>query len=226
MRVVQISSDVLPVPPRYGGAIETYIWNISKTLSAMGVEVHILSINTDVKESSIIINDNIYLHTYHLRGVAKILTVPVANVYKNVTYLTFKLNKMLLDIAKTYGSIDVIHSHYPATAIAPIFLRGILRGKMRLVLSVHGEYAGNILDRITFSKYDTILAVSNFIKHHVMQKFNIPSEKIKVIHNAVNTKLFKYDEKGADEIKKRLCLHGCPVPVSYTHLTLPTNREV
>ncbi|MEM4488730.1 MAG: hypothetical protein QXK88_08055 [Desulfurococcaceae archaeon] len=43
-RVVQLGTDKLPCPPPKGGAIERYIYGISRELAKNGVEVHIISL--------------------------------------------------------------------------------------------------------------------------------------------------------------------------------------
>ena len=147
MRVVQLSTDVLPTPPKYGGAIETYVWSISKFLSQMGVEVHIISVGNS--EKTIAVNKNLYIHTYRLPYI-NVLRIRRATEYKNVPYLVIKLSEMLSRVEWRYGSIDVVHSNYPSTDLASLMWRKIFGSKALFVPTVHGEYTGNILDRLIF----------------------------------------------------------------------------
>jgi glycosyltransferase involved in cell wall biosynthesis len=208
MRVVQLSSDILPTPPKYGGAIETYVWNISKFLSYTGVEVHVISIGDD--EKTLTINKNLYIHTYRLPHV-NILSIPGATIYKNVPFLAIKLSKMLSRIERRYGSIDVVHSHYPSTALASLMWRKIFGSKALFVLTVHGEYAGNILDKFIFSSYDVVCPVSNYIKQQIVRKFYVDLTRIKVLHNAVDTDLFKFDEIRAKMFREKLGTQNEPL---------------
>ena len=148
MKVVQLSSDALPVPPRYGGAIETYIWNLSKVLVSKNIDVHIFSLGD--KESSFT-TQKIHYHTFNLSTLSKIIRIPRLHTYKNLIYLLFKLNKIFITLSKGSCPSDVIHSHYPGTALIPIILRPFLK-KIKLVLTVHGEYCQNIFDKLIISK--------------------------------------------------------------------------
>jgi len=209
VRVVQVSSDVLPSPPKYGGAIETYIWDVSRVLSDMNVEVHIVSVSNG--RETLVVNDNCYIHAYSLSRVENVLRIPRVSVYRNVLLLTIKLSSILSGIEKKYGVIDVVHCHYPATALASLLWRNMSRSKVKYVLTVHGEYSGNILDKVIFSNCDVICAVSNYIKRHIIQKFNIAPEKVKVIHNAVDIDLFKFNRRKAEKIREMLSLRNDPV---------------
>ena len=208
MRVVQLSSDVLPTPPKYGGAIETYVWNVSKFLSHMGVEVHVISIGDS--EKTLAINNNLYVHTYRLPHVS-ILSISGATIYKNVPFLAIKLSEMLSRIERRYGSIDVVHSHYPSTALASLMWRKIFGSEALFVLTAHGEYVGNILDSFIFRTYDVICAVSNYIRQQIIRKFNVDLTRIKVLHNAVDSDLFKFDEIRAKMIREKLGIQNEPL---------------
>src|SRR3990167_7127898 len=56
------------------------------------------------------------------------------------------------------------------------------------------------LERHGMHKADRIIAVSNFTKNKIMAHYEIPSEKISVVHNAVDFSQHYYDE--SFEIKK------------------------
>ena len=104
---------------------------------------------------------------------------------------------------------DIIHCHDWMTFGAGIRAK---RKKSRpLVLHVHateldrtGGHQVNQhvydLERNGMQKADKILAVSNFTKNKIMAHYNIPSEKIKVVHNAVDFSEYVHNENF--EIKK------------------------
>lgn len=200
MKVFQLSSDVLPVPPRYGGAIETYIWNLSKSLSSHNVDVCILSLD---KKSSFFTTQNLTCRTFKLSLFSRIIRIPILKTYRNFFYLLFIFINIFFDLRKKFGSPDIIHSHYPGTAIVPLIIRPFFK-KTKFILTVHGEYDQNIFDKFILSKYDKILVVSSHIKKKVIENFKVPSEKVVVVHNGVDTNLFKYDYQGAREIRQKL----------------------
>jgi glycosyltransferase involved in cell wall biosynthesis len=174
----------------------------------MGVEVHIISVGNS--EKTIAVNKNLYIHTYRLPYI-NVLRIRRATIYKNVPFLVIKLSEMLSRVERRYGSIDVVHSHYPSTALASLMWRKIFGSKALFVLTVHGEYAGNILDRFILSNYDVICAVSNYIKQQITRKFNVDPTRIKALHNAVDTDLFKFDEVRAKMFREKLGIQNEPL---------------
>jgi len=44
LRIIELCTDILPCPPPKGGAIETYVYGISKAMGNLGVEVHLVTI--------------------------------------------------------------------------------------------------------------------------------------------------------------------------------------
>src|SRR3989344_4914508 len=104
---------------------------------------------------------------------------------------------------------DVIHCHDWMTFGAGI--RAKKKKNKPLVLHVHateldrtGGHKVNQhvydLERNGMHKADKIIAVSNFTKNKIMAHYEIPSEKISVVHNAVDFSQHYYDE--SFEIKK------------------------
>lgn len=104
------------------------------------------------------------------------------------------------EIAKEQD-FDVIHAHDWMTFKAAVHAKEI--SKKPLVVHVHAtEYdrsAGNpnpaVLDyeRIGMENADIVIAVSNYTKSIIMEKYNISENKIRVVHNAIEkttTKVF------------------------------------
>ena len=68
-------------------------------------------------------------------------------------------------------------------------------------------YLGRALPR-SIRRADVVVAVSDGVAHQIMDRFAIPAERVAVVSSGVVPAV------------------GLPVPVSYTHLTLPTKRIV
>ncbi len=106
--------------------------------------------------------------------------------------LVYRYNNLLA--ARVKGNYDVVHVHDWLTMKAGVQIKEKLH--IPLVLTVHStEYdrAGMLypnqwfidLEREGMQKADRIIAVSNYTKKIVVEKYGIPAEKITVIHNAV-----------------------------------------
>ena len=96
---------------------------------------------------------------------------------------------------KVNGDYDLVHCHDWLTVDAGIAVKKKLG--IPMILTVHStEYdrSGGIypnewfinIEKRGMENADKIIAVSNFTKRTIVEKYGIPEEKIRVIHNAVN----------------------------------------
>ncbi|MEM4258652.1 MAG: glycosyltransferase family 4 protein [Candidatus Thermoplasmatota archaeon] len=104
----------------------------------------------------------------------------------------YRYNDLL--VQKVKGTYDLVHCHDWLTIKAGVALKHKLG--IPLVLTVHStEYdrSGWIypnqwfidIEKEGMMQADVIIAVSNFTKKIIVEKYGIPSEKVHVIHNAV-----------------------------------------
>jgi len=94
-------------------------------------------------------------------------------------------------------SCDIIHCHDWMTSIAGIQAKKILNKP--LVIHIHStEYdrtAGwpNPLilnyEKLGLKMADMVIAISEYTKNMLIEKYNVPSEKIEVVHNAINSEV-------------------------------------
>jgi spore coat protein SA len=212
MRIVSIGTDRLPVPPKFGGAYETYIYGVSKTLVRMGHEVHIISFDYCEREYE---KDGIIYHTFSLNSpISKVLSKFLGLIdepNKNVPYVNVKILKILETINMKYGFIDVIHAHLLATCLAPIIFRRIYSNKTKLVLHWHNEPTPRKMkkwiNRWIAQEYDIHCAVSNYIRNKLINYLNINPAKVEVIYNAVDDEIFRFNIGSRKEMRHKLGLH-------------------
>lgn len=224
MRVVQVSTDQLCTPPNFGGAIETYVYGISKELHNLGPEVHLVGLAENWGEFQ---KEGVIFHPFTLqRSWTKAFHLFTLNggwakalgpLYKlvnpwNRTLLCSTINivQILRRIQEAYGSIDVIHCHYLSTSFAPIIYKKLHAPNVKLVLHWHNEpktnCIENYIDRWVTSKYDLNACVSIFIKKKILQLLNVCERKTKVIHNGVDTDFFNFDKKKRTIYRRKLGL--------------------
>lgn len=128
-------------------------------------------------------------------------------------------------------STDVIHAHDWLTFEAGMQAKQIT-GKP-LVAHVHatefdrsGEHSGNpIVHDIEYNGLmmaDRILAVSQITKDIIVKNYAIPSSKVEVVHNAINTETFVADTSAVQTYQylDQMKLHGYKVVVSLGRLTV------
>ncbi|HAX62034.1 MAG TPA: glycogen synthase [Elusimicrobia bacterium] len=66
----------------------------------------------------------------------------------------------------------------------------------------HGYQLSSWIEKIGIESADKVIAVSNLMKQDILKFFNIPSEKIEVIHNGVDLNKWKYTPL-SDSLKKK-----------------------
>ena len=209
-------------PPLSSGGLGTACYGLTKSLSRKGVEItFVLPYSFDVENADFV--------KVVSAGNIKITKIPSA-LQPYMSSQEYKKSLREKQSPKIYGStlfdevhrytlaaekiaeeenFDVIHCHDWMT-----FGAGIRTKKKKnkpLVMHVHateldrtGGHQVNQhvydLERQGMHKADRIIAVSNFTKNKIMAHYEIPSEKISVVHNAVDFSQHYYDE--SFEIKK------------------------
>jgi spore coat protein SA len=198
LKVLQVSSNSLPVPPDKGGAIETYIQKISDKLRSLNVESSILTI--EKKEDTGQESDESFYHKVKvddpicrfLENKAEILSLALVN------YRFYKECTRTIDVK----SPDIIHAHYFPT-FPSVWLYG-RRNKKKIIFSAHSEFRPSILTKFLFERTDLLLAVSEYIKKAILSSFGMSKERVRVVHNAIDTHVFRYEEKWREDIRREL----------------------
>ncbi len=196
LRVVMLSSDRVPVPPEKGGAIESWIYNISKELAKLGIEIHVISLagGKNIEKHYVYTDSCVYFHTFSLKEplakVSEILLHRSTFYNKYLAYLLWKVPKIISEIQENFGDIDIIHGHYFTTYLPILLLRKNFKVSA-LIFHAHNELKYNVANNLLIKKSDIIFAVSNFVKRSIIKTFNVPSEKIIVVPNCVDTEFFR-----------------------------------
>jgi len=80
LRIIELCTDRLPCLLQKGGAVETYVYGISRAMERLGAEVHLVSI----EKQKYVDYGNIHVHTINLTApiVAKLrnLLIIIARV--------------------------------------------------------------------------------------------------------------------------------------------------
>jgi glycosyltransferase involved in cell wall biosynthesis len=191
IRIVELCTDRLPCPPPKGGAIETYVYGISKAMVMQGAEVHLVTIekrrDVDYGKVHIHVIDLSTPIASKLRRFFATISPPNSNI----PYLSMKLIELFNEIEDVYGKIDVIHSHYFTTSFAPLIYKYIKEGDVAIVGHLHNEPKPNKVNKLLIELYDLHLAISKYVRHRTIGLLKINPNKIGVVYNAVDTEFFK-----------------------------------
>lgn len=186
------------LPPYNSGGLGTACYQLSKELSNSGIDIDfVLPYTADhaidfmnVISSSSSSSEHVY-STQAAYGSALFQGSNNHN-FDSVVYDTY--SRTVAELAKT-GDFDVIHAHDWLTFKAGVRAKQI-SGKP-LIAHVHateydraGANPGNpFVEEIEYSALtiaDKIVAVSEYTKQIIINRYKIPAEKIEVVHNSID----------------------------------------
>ena len=202
-------------PPLSSGGLGTACYGFTKSLSKKGVEItFVLPYSGDIDADFLKIipagnvkirNISSFLQPYmssqeYKKSLGK---KPQPKIYGSTLFEEVARYTLAAEKIAEEEDFDIIHCHDWMT-----FGAGIRAKKKKgkpLVLHVHatehdrtGGHQVNQhvydLERHGIHKADKVIAVSNFTKTKIMDHYGLPSEKIRVVHNAVDFSQHYYDE--------------------------------
>ena len=202
-------------PPLSSGGLGTACYGLTKSLSKKGVEItFVLPYSGDIDADFLKIipagnvkirNISSFLQPYmssqeYKKSLGK---KPQPKIYGSTLFEEVARYTLAAEKIAEEEDFDIIHCHDWMTFGAGI--RAKKKKNKPLVLHVHatehdrtGGHQVNQhvydLERHGMHKADKVIAVSNFTKTKIMDHYGLPSEKIRVVHNAVDFSQHYYDE--------------------------------
>ena len=203
-------------PPLSSGGLGTACYGLTKSLSKKGVEItFVLPYSGDIDADFLKIipagnvkirNISSFLQPYmssqeYKKSLGK---KPQPKIYGSTLFEEVARYTLAAEKIAEEEDFDIIHCHDWMTFGAGI--RAKKKKNKPLVLHVHatehdrtGGHQVNQhvydLERHGMHKADKVIAVSNFTKTKIMDHYGLPSEKIRVVHNAVDFSQHYYDEE-------------------------------
>lgn len=202
MRILMLSWEY---PPRIVGGISRVVHDLAQKLGEKGNEVHIATCqdqNTLEEE----VDKHVYVHR------VKSLDIGANNFIDWVMHLNFALLKCCIKMIDSGLRFDIIHAHDWIVAYASIVLKQSYN--VPLVATIHAtewgrnwgihndeqRYISSIEWWLTFESWKVIVN-SGYMNNEVMQVFQLPQDKIRVIPNGVD--LSKFDNVECDQEFRR-----------------------
>lgn len=192
-------------PPHVGGGVEKVVFEISRRLAKMGVDITVVTLNTMMAKGFEILEG---IKVYRFRPI--ILT----ETTKAQLAISPLLPLKILEVYKTEKP-DIIHANnrFFFTTICSVILKKIVGkplvttlhlGPMSLdrkILNLLIDVYEKTISRWIITNSDKIIAVSNAVMKHAL-KLGASHKKIKVIPNGVDLKEFGLREFKKTESKK------------------------
>ena len=183
------------------------ILQVVPSLNSGGVERGTIEIAKKIVETgnnSIVISSGGKLTPQLEESGTKHIYLNVAS--KNPFIMWFNIKK-IVDIIKKYN-VDIVHVRSRAPAWS--CYKAAQAAGIKLLTTFHGIYNFNNSIKKYYNSIMTkgkkVVAVSNFVKEHIIQNYEIDERKIKVIHRGVNHQEFdksKVSDQAIEEYKDK-----------------------
>jgi glycosyltransferase involved in cell wall biosynthesis len=198
-------------PPHIVGGLGRHVYELSKSLSAKGIEVKVLTY-TDGSSPA----------REEVDGVSVVRANPYGTRYPDFVSWVHGLNMQMIEAAKYVGNFDLLHAHDWLAACAGISLKHITRKPLLATIhstemgrrgSLKNDYERHIHELEWWLSYEAwkVICCSNYMLGEVSKNLSCPAEKMTVIPNG-------YAQNGGDLDQ--------PIPQSRRDYALNSERIV
>jgi glycosyltransferase involved in cell wall biosynthesis len=194
LRVALVSSGLIPIPPTRGGAVEEYVYQLSRHLRRLGIDAVVIDANYD---SSRVVYEDV--------NGAQVARVPTA---KPSAGFKERILKELLFGSTTASYInregfDVVHANNAWVGFTLALRRSA--GKLKsqgFVYTCHnplwpedrvhvGEKIVRLVEGYTMKIADTVIALNKTMQKALAEKAKVDPRKMIIVPNGVDTEFFR-----------------------------------
>jgi len=170
-------------PPHIVGGLGRHVHQLSKSLSAKGIEVKVLTYTDGSSPSSEVVD-----------GVSVVRMNPYGTRYPDFVSWIHGLNMQMIEAANAADDVDILHAHDWLAACAGIALKHMKRKP--LLATIHStemgrrgdlknDYERHIHELEWWLTYEAwkVICCSNFMLDEVSRNLSCPAAKMAVINN-------------------------------------------
>jgi D-inositol-3-phosphate glycosyltransferase len=214
MNILQVGTAGIKIPPQKYGAIELYIYSISRHMLKAGHSVTVVDIKEAKADPDIEYIDGIKFIRLHTKTtIASSRNFIVSYVQRRINTLSFAL-KVSSYIKR--GDFDIIHLHAILISLILVFLNRKLRGNM--VYAVHSpawfmspmgwlDKLSLVLECYLMRRVSRVIAQTAPLKAKLVARGKIKPEKVVVLHTGAEIGEFS-PEIDTGDIRERYGLEG------------------
>ncbi|RLG74655.1 MAG: hypothetical protein DRO12_06565 [Thermoprotei archaeon] len=229
MRVALLSSGLVPLPPVRGGAVEEYVFQLTRHLRKLNVEA--VAIDYTFNDSNVGLHDIDGSLILRIK-VPRIVRAPKGKILQELVFG--------LKVCEILSEFDVVHAN---TAWAS-FAVALEHGGRGLVYTCHNplwpeekvhvsEHVVRLVEGYTMRRGRAVVALNKTMMKAIVSKARVDPQRIFIVPNGVDTGFFK-PSIPADDIVKKYGLEGKRIVlfvgrVTYrkgVHLLLKAFREL
>lgn len=207
MRVMMLSWEY---PPRIVGGISPHVFDLSKELVKLGIELHVITKSTPMAPDEEIEPSGVHVHRVHLDETPNDFLHEIQLLNK----ATEDRVRLLLEDWRPGGQPTLFHAHDWLSLDAARTLK--YEYKLPIVATLHatewGRHGGIFSDAsryiaeqeywLTYEAWRLIVC-SDFMRGEAVRLFNCPYNKVDVVYNGVEPTKFQFDWADDDREKLR-----------------------
>lgn len=194
MRVALVSSGLVPVPPVKGGAVEEYVYQLSRHLRMLGVDA--VAVDADHYSDKVVYED--------VDG-AQIVKIPTAKLqirFKERIIQELLFGRSVIKYMDKEG-FDIVHANTAWVGFTFAMHRGIVRLRSKgLVYVCHnplwpedkvhtGEKIVRFVESYAMKSADSVLALNKTMHKVLAEKVRVGPGKMVIVPNGVDTEFFR-----------------------------------
>ena len=197
-------------PPRIVGGISPHVYDLSKELVKLGIEVHVVTKNTPLAPDEEIEPSGVHVHRVHLEREPDNFVHEIQLLNKATDLRV----RRLLEDWRPGGQPTIFHAHDWLSLESAQELK--YEYQLPVVATVHateeGRNGGIFTDMqkyihemeywLTYEAWRVIVC-SEFMKAQVERSFQVPSDKIDIIFNGVDAPKFEFEWSEEDRMAWR-----------------------
>ena len=187
-------------PPRIIGGISPHVYNLSKSLAKSGVKVYVVTCDFPGAPQ----RENIDgVQVFRIDSYKN----PAPDFATWVYLMNVNMQKEAAALARSLGAkIDVFHAHDWLVATAGIGLKHVFRKPFFATIhsteigrrnGIHLDYERMIHETEAWLTYEAwkVICCSDYMVSHVRWAFGLPTDKLVMVPNGVNTEVYEKTEK-------------------------------
>jgi glycosyltransferase involved in cell wall biosynthesis len=187
-------------PPRTIGGISPHIYYLSKSLARNGVKVYVITCDFPGAPAHEVVDG---VEVYRIDSYKN----PAPDFATWVYLMNVNMQKEAAAITRSLGGrIDIFHAHDWLVATAGIGLKHVFRKPFFATVhsteigrrdGIHSDYERMIHETEAWLTYEAwkVVCCSDYMVQHVKWAFGLPTDKLMMIPNGVNTEVYKKNEK-------------------------------
>ena len=187
-------------PPRIIGGISPHIYYLSKSLARNGVKVYVITCDFPGAPAHEVVDG---VEVYRIDSYKN----PAPDFATWVYLMNVNMQKEAAAITRSLGArIDIFHAHDWLVATAGIGLKHVFRKPFFATVhsteigrrnGIHSDYERMIHETEAWLTYEAwkVVCCSDYMVQHTKWAFGLPTDKLMMIPNGVNTEVYKKNEK-------------------------------